>query len=261
MSIQLSLVIFTALVGTAGWLAVCIAISELSGKGKSARSLAAIATLVLAIVGGIASVTHLSHPDRLFGALGHPTSGIFIEAVLVGLLIVSVVVYLILLKRESGAAKVLAIIAAIIGLVGSYMTGNSYIMSSIPVWDTVTLPIAYSLTVAPAGVALYLVLLGIKKDQDAKLFGLFLAVVGILGAIGAAAFLAPAGADALLTWGVCVVVGGIIPAICGFLVFKGQSAMIMGAIALACALVGCVALRCLMWTTGETLYSLFGTTI
>ena len=69
--------------------------------------MASVLALVLAVVGGIASVTHLSHPDRIMAVLSHPTAGIFLEALLIGLFIAAVAVYVILLKRDAsaGAAK------------------------------------------------------------------------------------------------------------------------------------------------------------
>ncbi len=71
-SIQWSLVLFTALTGIAGWTFVCVAADEFLGRAKAAAFPAGIAAFVLAVVGGLASVTHLSHPDRIMGALGHP---------------------------------------------------------------------------------------------------------------------------------------------------------------------------------------------
>ena len=94
MEIQWSLVLFTALTGMGGCMFACVAADEFLGRAKAAAFPAAVAALVIAVVGGLASVTHLSHPDRIMGALSHPTSGIFTEALLVGCLCVCVVVYL-----------------------------------------------------------------------------------------------------------------------------------------------------------------------
>ena len=76
----------------------------------------------------------------MMGALGHPTSGIFVEATLVALAGVCAIVYLILAKRASqsaGARKAFAVLAAVFGVLLSFMAGESYMMGSQPAWNTV----------------------------------------------------------------------------------------------------------------------------
>jgi len=90
MEIQWSLVLFTALTGMGGCMFACVAVDEFLGRAKAAAFPAAVAALVIAVVGGLASVTHLSHPSRIMGALSHPTSGIFTEALLVGCLLANI---------------------------------------------------------------------------------------------------------------------------------------------------------------------------
>ena len=169
MEIQWSLVLFTALTGLAGWLFVCVAVDEFLGRAKKASFPAAVVSIVVAIVGGLASVTHLSHPDRIMGALSHPTSGIFVEAVLIGCLIVCVAVYLVLLKREAGvgARKAVAVVGAVFGVLLSFMAGESYLMSARPNWNTQLLPLGYLLTVAPAGIAAYLTVVAAVAGKGA----------------------------------------------------------------------------------------------
>ena len=136
MEIQWSLVLFTALTGMGGCMFACVAADEFLGRAKAAAFPAALVSLIIAVVGGLASVTHLSHPDRIMGALSHPTSGIFTEALLVGCLCVCVVVYLVLLKREAGAGarKAVAVIGAITLLLGGiYLIATKVISPVIPV--------------------------------------------------------------------------------------------------------------------------------
>lgn len=144
MTIQWSLVLFTALTGIGGWTFVCVAADEFLSRAKAAAFPAAVVAFALSAVGGLASVTHLSHPDRIMGALGHPTSGIFTEAVLVGCVCVFVAIYLVMLKRgaSDGARKAVAVIGAVFGVLISFMAGESYLMSSRPNWDTQLLPLA-----------------------------------------------------------------------------------------------------------------------
>ncbi|MDU6010874.1 MAG: DmsC/YnfH family molybdoenzyme membrane anchor subunit [Slackia sp.] len=103
MEIQWSLVIFSSLVGMAGWMLAASAFDEVKGVNEKARPAAAAISLALLVVGGLASVTHLSHPTRVMGALSHPTSDIFYEALLTGLAAICIVVYLVLVRRDAKA--------------------------------------------------------------------------------------------------------------------------------------------------------------
>lgn len=177
MAIEWPLVVFTTLTGCGGWVAACIAVSMLAGgarvetAGSGGNPLggarvdwargnfaASVAAIVLLGVGGCASVLHLQHPDKILNALAHPTSGIFVEAVLVGLCALAVLVFAVMLKRESPLAvqRAVAAVAGVLGVALAFMAGHSYMMASIPAWNTYLLPLAYLLTAAPAGIAVYL---------------------------------------------------------------------------------------------------------
>ena len=145
MDIQWSLVLFTAIASCGTWVSVGVAVDELRGLTQRTNLVASVLALVLAVVGGIASVTHLSHPDRIMAVLSHPTPGIFLEALLIGLFIAAVAVYVILLKRDAsaGARKAVAVLAAVIGIVFSFASGYSYMMEARTTWNTITLPLGY----------------------------------------------------------------------------------------------------------------------
>ena len=203
MEIQWSLVLFTALTGMGGCMFACVAADEFLGRAKAAAFPAALVSLIIAVVGGLASVTHLSHPDRIMGALSHPTSGIFTEALLVGCLCVCVVVYLVLLKREAGAGarKAVAVIGAVFGVLLSFMAGESYLMEARPNWCSQLLPLGYLLTAVPEGIAAYLVVVAAKaKDADVAPYGRALLIGGVLGAVGAAAYVLWAGPADGVQW-------------------------------------------------------------
>ncbi len=255
MAIQWSLVIFTALTGAAGWMLACVALAEFKGICKRTAFPAATASLVLLIVGGLASVTHLSHPERMLEALNHPTSGIFTEAVLVGVTSVFVIAYLILSKREAsmGARKVAIAAAAVFGVVLSFSAGASYMMPARAVWNTLLLPIGYLGTAIPFGIAAFLLVAALRKEDaaDLKLYATTLIGGGVVAAIAAGAYVASlGGADVLvLGWLLSVVVAGVAPAIMGAVIAKKpESALALAAVALVCALAGSVAYRCLMWS-------------
>lgn len=265
MEIQWSLVLFTALTGTAGWMFACVAADEFLKKAPKSAFVGSIVAFVVAVVGGLASVTHLSHPDRMLNALQHPTSGIFTEAVLVGCFCVLVAIYAILVKREasSTARKVVGVIAAVFGIVLSFMAGESYLMDARPNWNTQLLPLGYLGTVVPAGVALYLVVAAAQNAiEDAKQYALALAVGGAVAAVTALAYVLSAGSldgtvGALLA--VCVVCAGVVPIACGLVVrSKPGNLVALAVVALLCALVGAVAYRCIMWLITVPVADLFG---
>lgn len=263
MEIQWSLVLFTALTGMGGCLFACVAADEFLGRAKAAAFPAALASLVAAVAGGLASVTHLSHPGRIMGALSHPTSGIFVEAVQVGCLCVCVAVYLVLLKREAsaGARKVVAVVGAVFGVLLSFMAGESYLMEARPNWCTQLLPLAYLLTAIPEGVAAYLLVVAAKaKDADVAPYAKALLAGGVLAIVGVAAYAVWAGPADGAQWGLLAVavVGGAVACACGALAGKKPgSLMALAGGALAGSLVAAVAFRCLMWLISEPVANLF----
>lgn len=267
MEIQWSLVLFTVLSGAGAWLFASAAIDEFKGTTKKTAFPAAILAVVLLAVGGICSVTHLSHPERMLAALGHPTAGIFLEALLLGILAVVAIVYAILVKREAsaGARKVFAVLGIIAAIALTFACGASYMMSSHAMWDTITLPLAYLGTAAASGTALYLVLCAALKESDeavsfagllATAGGVLALVLGIVyGVAGNVAF----GDQAAIFWLAVVVCGGVAPIVFGYLASKKPaSGLTYGAIAVVGALIGSIGLRCVMWLVGSALMSLFG---
>lgn len=265
MEIQWSLVLFTALTGLAGWLFFFVCLNALLGKTDKGAFAGSVAALVLAIVGGCASVTHLSHPDRMLNALQHPTSGIFTEAVLVGLLCLTIAVFLVLLKRSvSGAPlKGTAAVGMVLGALMSFMAGQSYIMGAVSAWNTELLPLGYLGTAAASGAAAYLLLIaGSKASEEAvSFYGLCTLAAGIVAAVAAAAYAASAGvlASELMLYGTgAILCGGIIPAALGALAWKRpENALVASGCAFVAALAGSAAYRCGMWVVGVGLYGFF----
>lgn len=267
MSVQWSLVLFTALTGTAGWGFAALAFSEFRGKvARENQFFAAIVLLIVLIVGGCASVTHLSHVEGILGALQHPTSGIFVEAVLVGLTALPAVIYLILIKQNSSAnaLRVFAVLAAVFGVVLSFMAGESYMMAARPSWNTILLPMGYTGTALPAGIALYMLLIGIKGEEIAAELPVVLGIGGIIAAVSAAAYGIVSGdtSHVLILWLLCVLVGGAAPAAIGFAMKKKQEQIKnLTTIALACSIIGVIAYRCFMWMCATDIVNFFSMTI
>ncbi len=264
MEIEWPLVLFTALTGCGGWVAVCIAIDLFAGKTKRTNDVASVVAVVLLALGGCASVLHLQHPDRILGALSHPTSGIFVEAVLVGVCALALAVLFVMMKRGATAlaCKVVAVVAAALGVALAFMAGHSYMMYSTPAWDTTLLPLGYLLTAAPAGVGAYGLVAAVRGDGEAlALYGKVLVVAGVAAALGAVAYGVTAQTSMQVTalWAGAAVLGGLVPAFLGALIARGhRTALGLWTTSAVCALIGAVAFRCVMWLSGVASSNFFG---
>lgn len=270
MSIQWPLVIFTALAGTGSALYLFAVIGRYFGKAKVSDrvvTVASVASIALLVVGGCASVLHLSHAERILEALNHPTSGIFLEALFLGILVALIALFLIVAKRAGGdraAAKGVAVVGGAVALAYLYILGQSYMMSSQPAWNTPLLPLSYAATAAVAGAAAYVLLAALLKQDSAALSlgGLALGIVGALSAAICTLYGVTSGVGAgdaaVLMWGAVVLVGSALPAVCGFAIWrKPQQAVVLASIALLGALVGVLGLRCAMWMAESAVQNLF----
>lgn len=227
MDIQWPLVLFTFLTSIGGCLFVFTGINEFTKKSSVDGFMPGLVAIILAIVGGICSVFHLEHVERMMNALNHPTSGIFVEAVLIGCLAVCVAVYLLCLRRNAQAGvKVFAVLGIVFGITLSFMAGHSYIMAAIATWNTMLLPTGYLFTALPMGATLYWAL-ACREEAAARFMAICTIVCGILGFIGAlaysiasGAFLSSSAVIAILS----VILSGIVPAAIGCLSLKKMDA-------------------------------------
>ncbi len=265
MEIQWSLVLFSALAGTGGWVLTAIAIDEFMGENIGSHFNAGIAAIALMIVGGICSTTHLSHPERMMGALAHPTSDIFYEAALIGITIILATVFLILTKRRAsiGLRKLFAGLAAAVGIVLSFVTGLGYaVMSARYSWNTPLLPLGYLATSVSTGFAAYMLVV-LQHDRRSSIKTSAIGVLaGGIAAVAASIFYAMASgtvaSHAVVLWGLVVITGGIVPAVLGaFMLKRPESAFGVAAGAAACGLAGSVAFRCFMWMSTVAVADLF----
>ncbi len=267
MAIEWPLVVFTALTGCGGWIVASIALDLLFGAKRASRTsfVAGVTAFAFLVAGGLASVLHLQHPDRILNALSHPTSGIFIEAVLVGLCALATFVFLVALKRTENRVvhAALAVIAGVLGILLAFMAGHSYLMASIPAWNTYLLPIGYLLSSAPAGIAAYLFLACRFEKEAAKapLLARFLLAAGVASGLAVLAygFIAANHGATVALWICTAVIGGLVPAACAFAAIrKPQQLATLAAVAFACALVATILFRCAMWLSGVATLDLFG---
>lgn len=268
MEIQWSLVIFTTLAGAGAWAYVAFCVCALRGlvRNDRTKALACWTVLAMLVVGGLASVTHLSHPDRIMAVLAHPTMGIFAEALFVGLLAIAVAAYLLAWKRGAGlgAQKAILAVGAVLAVLLTLMLGYSYMMEARPAWDTITLPLAYMFTASSGGVALFVVLaaLGKEDDRTLKFAACLLIAAGALSAASALVYGFASGslfAGAGVLWVVVVLCGAVVPLVAGYVVRSTPAqALMLGAAALVFSLIGCATFRCVMWVVGKAVRNFFG---
>ncbi|MCI8468252.1 MAG: dimethyl sulfoxide reductase anchor subunit [Eggerthellaceae bacterium] len=263
MEIAWSLVLFTALTGCGGWLFALVAVDEFAKRTTRVNFPAAVVALVLLAVGGLASVTHLAHPENMLAALNHPTSGIFVEAVLVGIAAAFTFVYLVSYHRSEPVRRICAVAGAVCGVALSFMAGHSYLMPAIATWNTMLLPLAYLGTAMASGVALYCAIAGLRKDEgDLRTYFVLLAASGAVAALTSLAYVMAASALAdiwLIGLGGAVVVGGVAPAALGLAgVARPALRPALAWAACACALIGAVCLRVSMWLAYVPLENFFG---
>lgn len=264
MEVQWSLVLFTIVAGTGGCLFAATMLQYLLGKDEEPSKLECIVSFVLLVVGGFLSVTHLKHVDRIFEALNRPTSGIFVEAALVGILCAIIAVYFIMLVRNASPAgrKVVGALGLVVGIIFAYACGASYMMEAREALNSVLTPLAYCGTAIAAGCGLNLLMKAIQKRSEGAVSfaGLLALLGGVLGLVFGAAFVFKAGATnaSALVWAAVLLIGVIVSIVAGFLAWRKPSTGAgSGALALCGGFAGGLAMRVAMWLVGTPLMNLF----
>ncbi|SDD55325.1 DmsC/YnfH family molybdoenzyme membrane anchor subunit [Sporomusa acidovorans] len=154
MSIQWPLVFFTLFIGLGcGTFVGSVILTEWYGRAKQIRTISAGIAIVSIGVGGMSSILHLGHPERMFGALGHPTSGIFMESTMSFLLGLAIIVYILALRRNASdvTCKIIGTVGAVLAVGLTFVNGDAYVMAAIPAWNTWILPTLYLTSAAVMG--------------------------------------------------------------------------------------------------------------
>jgi len=280
MEIQWPLVFFTLLTGLGAGGFAAVAACELLGKAERARVPGAIMAVVAMAAGGVASVLHLGHPERFFNALGHLSSGITTEMVLIGLTGLTILAYLAVVRLgySALARRVVAGIGLVLAIALVFAMGASYVLPARPAWNTWLLPLLFASSAAVLGLfAMYIWTLAAMEDKAAVVaankaaciavavetlvlvaYVIYLAVAPFQNPLRSAGRLL--GGDlALAFWLGVVVVGIIAPLVLtGWLAkrkaFPSLAVPICG---LLCALVGGGTLRALMYVLGSSIEQFF----
>ncbi|MDR3136332.1 MAG: dimethyl sulfoxide reductase anchor subunit [Coriobacteriales bacterium] len=261
MSIQWPLVLFTLLTGTGAGSLIFIGLAEVLGFGDKARKSAGWVAAGLIVAGGLCSMAHLGQPANVMSAISNlgSLSGISIELILLAISTIVAVLYaLVARSKPTSASKALGVVVLIVGLVFIWALGSSYMIGSRPAWSTVALPFGYFGSGLALGGFLYLVQLVLAKDSadDIKKVGLYVLVAAAVEVVAFLIFGVAAGQAALadngiLFWAGVIIIGGVVPLIAAFLVWKHAERASLIYAGLAGALLGGLAFRALMWAVGN----------
>ena len=291
MEIQWPLILFTFFNCLAGGIFLMQGILTLAGKGKAMQLASCVSAIVALAIGGLSVFFHLQHPLRMLNGFGHITSGITIELIFVIVFAIAVVLYFLMMRRseEGVAPKWCAILAIVVSLALPFATGDSYLMSAIPVWDPMLLPLYYVVATVMLGGLAAMIIAGATKAEDAVKLSATVAFIGAvvcaivsviyavaISGMGAnytemeyyfdpthpnVAMANPANVslftgDSLAALVVAVI--ALVVALVGALLGKKQGAWkVWGAVVAIAGLVCAVALRIMMYTMGETLFMLY----
>ena len=289
MELQWPLILFTTLVAWSAGLFGTQAALAAGGHAKRAQMPAWIASAVLLAAGGIAVFFHLEHWERIFNGFGHLTSGITQELIAIVALAVVAVAYLAMMRRSEDGATVpkwLCWVAVAVCIVLVAVMAHSYTMAARPAWDSV-LWILYVLgnacVLGPCTMALVMAAVG-DEVVPVGLPALAGAALATLATIAFAIFLqmsagsfaevgfyfdptrptagmadaaAAVAAQAPLLWAGAVLVGGALPLVAAFMGRKSSNWRLWGSVAVACALVGAIALRVVFYELGLSVFMFY----
>lgn len=288
MEIQWSLVLFAALSAWgAGTYAATAIFGELLGKAPAAKKPGLILSAVALIVGALASMTHLGHLDRIFGVLSNPASGIFVEGLSAGILVVIIAVYLVALARNAsaGALKAIAVVGLVPAVILTIAVGSSYLMASKPAWDVMALPLLSVGTAAVMGMVTFLAIAAKSAPAaDRALLSRAALVTVIIQAVLVVCYLAMvagagypdpsrsvervvAGDMAPLFWGGVVALGLAVPLVASLMEGRnastsasasGEAASANGMtaflfVAVICLILAAIAFRVVMFSIGSSI--------
>ncbi len=303
MELQWPLILFTFFLCLAGGAAIIQGVLTLMGKGKDLQKIMLIVAAASTVIGGIAVFFHLQHWERIFNAFsallvgnGMAISGITFELWGCVIILLAVLLYFLFMNRseEGVAPKWCAVLLVIAGVALPTLTGTSYLMNSIPSWNTPLLPVYYLLNAVLFGGLIALV--AAAKVGDTEVSGLsanismgsavallvvLLAYAGIITSFGQfgdiqyyfdpvhpdTAMANSAGVNASIMagslapmyWGLAIAVGLVIPAVLAFMARKaeGSKTLTLGACALVCAIVGSFAWRAILYIVAISIFAMY----
>ena len=280
------LILFTFFLCVAGGALGAQGLLNVMGKGKKMQLASLVTALAALVVGGLSVFMHLQHWERIFNGFGHITSGITLE--FIGCIVFAVVLVLYFLMMRH---------AVFVGLALPVITGMSYLMASLPSWNTPLLPVYYLANTVFMGGLTALVIAGLTNDDSAKDLGVKVALAGgalqliavftyafiINGSAGLYSadiqyYFDPtlpdvamvdrasivgsifAGANAVMFWLGVVAVGLVAPLVLTWLAKKvetGKKLAAYAGVALACVAVGGLCWRVILYVVAISIFALY----
>jgi len=289
METQWQLIIFTLLICLGSGTFAVTGLLAAFGKGEEIRLSALAVSLASMLIGGVASLFHVQHWERMFNGFGHLTSGITQEIIGLALVVVVIIVYFVV-SRKGTAPKWAGWMAVAVSLLMIIAMSHSYVMPSRPLWDNVLLYVYYLANFVMFGGLAVTLLYGIKgKDSS---FTCKIALVGgalqLAAAVGYAILIPSlankfstvdfyfdpnnptkemmdpnavfsgflSGEGLLLFWGGALVLGAVIPLVLAFFAQKksGMTLACFAGLGAVSALAGGVAFRVVLYILGFSLF-------
>lgn len=296
MHIQWPLVIFTLCIclisgifGIQGYLAY-------KGKGSKIQLPALITSLVVLVIGGVASFMHLGHWERIFNGFGHLTSGITQELIGIVVIFVVMVIYFVKLRKDDGVVpRTLGLTALVVSILLVLVMAHSYTMAARPIWDSLMLYFYYLANAFLLGSIAIWLLSKAKEEHEVatsfvrlSLLALAVQVVAVIAYVVKIAVtwfpvvgnyfdptrptIAPnhptnllstliAGEAAPWFWLAALVIGIVIP-LAVLLISKSRdaaskTAALLPALAFVCVVVGSIAWRAILYIFGFSVFMFY----
>ena len=183
METQWPLILFVAFCAASAGTFASQAILALKKEGAAIQLPALITSVAFLAIGGVAVLFHLAQPLHIFNGFGNPTSGITQELIAIVVLAIVMVIYFVMIRQNDGQVPVwVAVLAIVVSLVLDVVCAHSYMMASIPAWDSALQMLSViggSCVMGPAVVAALCALRG-EPVQLAGLLALVGAAVGLV---------------------------------------------------------------------------------
>ena len=290
MEIQTPLVIFTTFLAWSIGIFGTQCILALKKKAGEIQKLCLLVAFVILVVGGIAVVFHLTHPGHIFNGFGHLSSGITQELIGIVLMVVIMVIFFLMLRRseDNTVPAWVAIVGLVVCVILVVAMGHSYMMESRPAWNNILQLLSLLGAAFILGPATVAVVAAIKKVEIPEI-GLYNVIGTIVNAVLTCGFLLSmnaasstfesfayyfdpthpnfpikSGADVslfsgdALTCTVLIIIAVVVSIIAAFVGKKqGNKWLTWGSIIVVCGLVCAIALRCVMYLMGATLFMLY----
>lgn len=267
-----ALVFYTSLVALGTGIFIAVGVNEWRVSTSKIRFLGALLAFALLALGGFSSVLQLGHPERIFGALSNPTSGIFMESMMMGLTALSMVAYMVALRRRARAVslKIIATIGGIFAAILAYAVGDTYTQTAMPAWNTLLVPLVSLMTAITAACFADTLLnptqpnngRHISKQMTLAALIVFAAVVIAYVARLASSVMPDDSHLAIevlygelspLFWIGIVAIGWLIPTLLTLMRSPKTSHQTLASVALMCVFVGAISFRLMMFRLGTAM--------